>query len=68
MEALDARERELIRLLCDERGLTLKRIADELGLGLRTVEGECGKLYEKLGVSSRVGLIVAAVRWEVVKV
>ncbi len=68
LEALSPHELELVRLLCDERELPYKLIAAELGIGLRTLEAHCSALYEKFGVSTRGGLMLAAVRWQLVLV
>jgi two-component system invasion response regulator UvrY len=55
-------EREIIflRLACDE--LTYKEIADEMGLSPRTVENYRDSLFEKLGLKSRTGLVVYAIK------
>ncbi len=68
LEALSPHELELVRLLCDNRELPYKLIAAELGIALRTLEAHCSALYEKFGVTTRGGLVLAAVRWELVLV
>lgn len=55
---LTSREAEVLRLLA--RGLANKRIAAELGLGVRTVEGYMSSLLGKLGVASRTEAVLYA--------
>jgi DNA-binding SARP family transcriptional activator/DNA-binding CsgD family transcriptional regulator len=50
-ERLTAREREVALLVT--RGLTNRRIAEELSISERTVENHIGKIFKKLGFSSR---------------
>jgi hypothetical protein len=47
------------------QGLANKVIAVELGISRRTVEGQLRHLFEKLGVSSRSGLVHFALRHHV---
>lgn len=59
-------ERELIflRLCCTEK--TYKEIADEMGVSVRTVDGYRDALFQKLQVSTRVGLVLYAIKNEFV--
>ena len=50
-DELTERQKEILALLV--RALPNKRIADELGLGLRTVESHVSVILSKLGVESR---------------
>jgi non-specific serine/threonine protein kinase len=50
-ERLTAREQEVALLVA--RGLTNRRIAQELSISERTVENHIGKIFKKLGFSSR---------------
>ncbi|MBX7124128.1 MAG: response regulator transcription factor [Cyclobacteriaceae bacterium] len=63
--ALTRREREFIEHACTE--LTYKEIADVMNCSLRTVDGYREELFEKLAVRSRVGLVVYAIRHELVQ-
>lgn len=47
--------------------LTYKEIADKMNLSARTVEGYRDHLCEKLGVRTRVGLVLYAVRNQLIK-
>jgi DNA-binding NarL/FixJ family response regulator len=49
--SLSAREREIAKMMTEE--LDTREMADRLGLSVRTVEGHLGRIYAKLGVSSR---------------
>jgi two-component system, NarL family, response regulator DevR len=55
---LTSREREVLVLLTD--GLTLRQIGRQIGISPRTVETHVGKLYRKMGVTSRVQLVSRA--------
>lgn len=59
-------EGELIflRLSCTEK--TYKEIADEMGISVRTVDGYRDALFQKLQVSTRVGLAIYAIKNELV--
>lgn len=57
---LSEREREILLLAAD--GLTAKEIAEVLGLSDRTVTTHFGRIYAKLGVTSRLGAIREAAR------
>jgi DNA-binding NarL/FixJ family response regulator len=62
---LNERESEFLRHACSE--LTYKEIADKMNLSLRTVDGYREALFEKLGVKSRVGLVLYAINKKLVK-
>ncbi len=51
-------EREIGVLKMAARGMSNKDIASELSLGLRTVEGHFGSIFNKLGVGSRTEAVV----------
>jgi DNA-binding CsgD family transcriptional regulator len=59
VSALTVREREVAMLAA--RDLTSRQIASRLGLSIRTVDNHLGRVYAKLGVSSRaeLGAVVA---------
>jgi DNA-binding CsgD family transcriptional regulator len=52
--ALSRREGEVVTLAL--HGITAREIAQELGIGERTVETHLANAYAKLGVSSRLDL------------
>jgi len=57
---LSERETAFCTLACTE--LTYKEIADKMGVSPRTVDGYRDGLFEKLGLKSRVGLAMYAVK------
>jgi len=57
---LSGRELEFLKLVCSER--TYKEVAGEMNLSVHTVEGYRESLFEKLGVKSRVGLAMYAIK------
>ncbi len=59
--ALSDRELEVFRLIGQGRGT--RKIAEELGVSIKTVQTHCARMKEKLGVSSALALAREAVRW-----
>jgi two-component system nitrate/nitrite response regulator NarL len=57
---LTEREREVIQVAA--LGLTARGIGDHLGLSERTVTTHLGRIYRKLGVSTRVAAVSSATR------
>jgi len=63
---LSDREITFLKLACTDK--TYKEISEEMYVGARTVEGYRNDLFEKLGVTSRVGLVMYAIKNGLVKV
>lgn len=63
---LQDREVEFLKLTCTE--LTYKEIADKMGLSPRTVDGYRDSLFEKLGVRTRQGLVMFAIKNSIIQV
>lgn len=59
LQALDERERELLRLVA--LGFTNREIGEQLFLSVRAIEVNRAKLFEKLGVGSRPELVRFAI-------
>lgn len=57
---LTARERQLVRAVID--GCTNREIAARFGLREQTVKNQLSVLFQKMDVSSRLGLAMYAVR------
>lgn len=68
LASLTEREVQVLRLLCNPGVLSYKQIAAELGIGKRTVETHIVNLCAKLEVHGRLGLVLTAIRWGLVKV
>lgn len=61
---LTQREKEFLRWLCTDK--SYKEIAAAMFLSPRTIDGYRDILFEKLKVASRVGLVIFAIRNEIV--
>jgi DNA-binding CsgD family transcriptional regulator len=55
MNLLSKREAEVVRCLAE--GLTNREIADRLGLSQHTIKNHLFRIFDKLGVSSRIELV-----------
>lgn len=58
-DLLSAREQQIIPMVAD--GLTNKEIAQKLAISEHTIKNHLFRIYEKLGISSRVELVLYAV-------
>lgn len=57
-EQFSEKEKEIIRLVCQE--FSNKEIAEQMHLGLKTIESYRNKIFEKMGVKNMAGLAVYA--------
>jgi len=64
--SLNAREIDFLKLACSE--MTYKEIAEKMFLSVRTIDGYRDALFEKLNVKSRVGLVLFAIKNNIVTV
>jgi len=62
---VNEQERKFLQLACSE--LTYQEIADKMFLSPKTIDGYRHALFEKLQVRSRVGLVMYAIRHQMVK-
>lgn len=62
---LNDREKEFLRWLCTDK--SYKEIAAEMFLSPRTIDGYRDSLFDKLKVSSRVGLVLFAIKHGITK-
>lgn len=62
--SLNAREIDFLKLVCSE--MTYKEIAEKMFLSARTIDGYRDALFEKLNVKSRVGLVLFAIKNNIV--
>lgn len=63
---LTEREIEVLELICKE--FTAKEIGEKLFISFRTVEGHRKNLLSKLNVRNTAGLVVFAIKNEIVKI
>ena len=68
MEQVSSREMEFIKLVCSEDEFTYDQIGERMGVTRRTVDGYRETLFMKLGIKSKVGLVLFAIRWGLIKV
>lgn len=66
LSKLTERETKFLSLCCSE--LSYKEIADQMYISPRTADGYRDKLFEKLEVKSRVGLVLFAIKNGVVNI
>lgn len=59
------REFQFLKLSCSE--MTYKEIADQMCLSPKTIDGYRAALFERLEIKSRVGLVMYAIKNEIVK-
>lgn len=65
-EMLTSRELKFIRYACSEN--TYKEIAEEMNLSPKTIDGYRESIFSKLGIKSRVGLVMFAVKEGIFKI
>ncbi len=59
------RETEFLKYCCTE--MTYKEIGEKMYCSSRTVEGYRDSLFDKLGLKTRVGLVMYAIKWGIYK-
>lgn len=67
LERLTERELAFIRLVCHEHEYTYDAIADLMEVHRRTVDGYRESVFNKFGIKSKVGLVLFAFKWGLVK-
>ena len=65
-QMVNERELEFLRLVCTEK--SYKEIADDMASSPRTIDGYRDALFRKLNVSTRVGLVLYALKNDLVRV
>ena len=61
---LSSAEIDFLKMACTE--MTYKEMANTLGVSERTVDGYRDRLFNKLNVKSRIGLVIYAIRNNIV--
>ena len=59
------KEKQFLHFAC--QAMSNKQIAEAMSVSERTADGYCTSLFSKLGVHSRVGLVIEAIKRELVK-
>jgi len=67
-EMLDLSEREIEFLKLASTEMTYKEIAKEMYLSPRTIDGYRDALFEKLNIKNRVGLVLFAIKHNIVQI
>ncbi|MCW3103307.1 MAG: hypothetical protein JWO09_1747 [Bacteroidetes bacterium] len=57
-ERLTNREREFLKLVCDEKEYTYDQIAHRMIVSVRTVDGYREAIFERFGIRSKTGLVL----------
>ena len=68
LEHITEREIAFFHHVCDARELTYEQIADLMNVHRRTVDGYREAIFKKLRIKSKVGLVLFALKWGIVKV
>jgi len=64
-ESFHPREIDFLKLACT--ALTYKEIAEQMCISVRTVDGYRDQLFEKLGAKNRVGLVLYAIKNNIIE-
>ncbi len=67
MGKITPREMEFLRLVCSDNEHTYEEIGALMGVHRRSVDNYRISLFDKFQVKSKVGLVIMAVRWAMVK-
>jgi len=59
-DVFNEKEQQFLNLACSE--FTYKEIAEQMNLSAKTVDGYRNTLFEKMGVKSRVGMVIYALK------
>ena len=65
LSVLTPRERQVFELVA--RGVTHREIAEQLGIGKKSVDTYRARLYQKLGINSRAELVEIALTYDVLQ-
>ncbi len=62
LNQISAREREFLKLVCNEKEYTYEQIADLMHVQHRTVDGYRESIFDKFGIKSKTGLVLFVLR------
>ncbi|MBE2288237.1 MAG: response regulator transcription factor [Chitinophagaceae bacterium] len=66
-ERLSEREKDFIKLACDENEYTYREIAELMSVQHRTVDGYRQSIFEKFGIKSKAGLVLFALKHKLIE-
>lgn len=61
------RERDFLKLVCDENEPTYEQIANTMEVSRRTVDGYRESLFTKFNIRSKTGLVLFAIKYGIIK-
>lgn len=64
LEQLTKREKEFLKLVCDEKEYTYQQIADKMCVEPRTVDGYREAVFSKFGIKSKTGLVLFVLKYK----
>jgi len=64
---VSGREKDFLRLVCDEKEPTYEQIAEIMAVSRRTVDGYRESLFSKFSIKSKTGLVMFAIKYGIVK-
>ncbi len=62
LSLLSARDIEFIKLCGNKEEYTYEKISELMGMSIRTIDGIRNKLFEKLQIKSKIGLVMFAIK------
>jgi two-component system, NarL family, invasion response regulator UvrY len=68
LDQLTDREREFLKLVCDEKEYTYEQIASMMGVHRRTVDGYRESIFSKFDIKSKAGLVLFLVRNDLIDI
>lgn len=67
LQQVSQRERDFLKLVCDEQEPTYEQIANAMNVSRRTVDGYRESLFTKFNIRSKTGLVMFAIKYGIVK-
>lgn len=67
LSQVSQRERDFLKLVCDEDEPTYEQIANSMNVSRRTVDGYRESLFTKFNIRSKTGLVLFAIKYGIVR-
>lgn len=67
LNQVSQRERDFLKLVCDENEPTYEQIANIMEVSRRTVDGYRESLFTKFNIRSKTGLVLFAIKYGIIK-